>query len=85
MVKGDGVIPHEFVVVRTDLPADQLPLDEDGTEVDEDAVDAVGEVEDVDPGTTQDLVLTLAPGNYVAFCNIENHYGAGMHVAFTVH
>lgn len=79
-----GVTMHEFVVFRTDLPPDQLPLTSDGLEVDEDALEALGEVEDVLPGTSQEFTVTLTPGAYVAICNIETHYGAGMRTSFTV-
>ncbi|MEJ2484728.1 MAG: hypothetical protein P8Y68_03235 [Anaerolineales bacterium] len=47
----------------------------------------VDEVEDVEPGMTTDLTVTLEPGNYVLLCNIDSdemHYQHGMHVAFTV-
>jgi uncharacterized cupredoxin-like copper-binding protein len=83
-VRNVGVTMHEFVVFRTDLPADQLPLTPDGLEVDEDALEALGEVEDVLPGTGQEFTVTLDPGAYVAICNIATHYAAGMRTSFTV-
>lgn len=73
---------HEFVVIKTDLPQDQLPMD--GSEVDEDAVNGIGEVEDIAPGTTKTLDLTLDAGKYVVICNIPGHYQQGMHAALTV-
>jgi uncharacterized cupredoxin-like copper-binding protein len=80
-------LEHEFVIFRTDLPQDQLPLTEEGV-VDENGagVTAIDEVE-VAPGEAQDLIVTLDPGNYVIICNIDSeemHYQHGMHVAFTV-
>ncbi len=84
VVSNSGVLTHEFVVFRTDLPADKLPMTADGVEVDEDALQAMGEVEDVLPGTTQEFTVTLEPGAYVAICNIENHYGYGMVTTFMV-
>jgi uncharacterized cupredoxin-like copper-binding protein len=84
VVNNVGATTHEFVVFRTDLPADQLPMTADGVEVDEDALEAMGEVEDVLPGTSQEFTVTLEPGNYVAICNIENHYAYGMVTTFTV-
>ena len=74
---------HEFVVVRTDLPADQLPLNADG-DVDEDQIDGVDEVEDITPGQSQDLTVNLTPGHYALICNLPDHYGQGMHIDFTV-
>jgi uncharacterized cupredoxin-like copper-binding protein len=81
-------LTHEFVVFKTDLPEDQLPLTADGI-VDEEAdgVTAIDEVEDVEPGQSVDLTVTLDPGKYVLVCNVdsdEQHYMHGMHVAFTV-
>ena len=31
----------------------------------------------------QDLTVTLDPGNYVAICNLPDHYQAGMFTSFT--
>ena len=70
---------HEFVVVRTNLPATRLPIASDGLSVDEDALTSVGEDSDVDAGTTGLLSLNLPPGRYVYFCNLEGHYLGGMH------
>jgi hypothetical protein len=84
-----GALTHELVLVRGD-PAD-LPTDSDGA-VDEDAfesagVEAIGEVEDVESGTSKDLTADLEAGTYVVFCNIvetgleaavESHFAEGM-------
>ncbi|MCS7294536.1 MAG: hypothetical protein RMK15_00025 [Chloroflexota bacterium] len=83
--------PHELVVVRTDLPADQLPIGEDGG-IDEEAVEVLGEIEPFGVGETQKLTLDLPPGRYVLLCNIveveegqrESHYKKGMFTAFVV-
>ena len=79
---------HEFVIFKTDLPEDQLPLTADGAVDEEGAgVTHIDEVE-VKPGEASDLAVNLAPGNYVMICNIndnnEQHYMHGMHQAFTV-
>jgi uncharacterized cupredoxin-like copper-binding protein len=80
-------LTHEFVIFKTDLPADQLPLNDDGT-VNEDGagVSHIDEVE-LEPGAAQDLTVTLDSGNYVLICNIDStemHYQHGMYVPFTV-
>jgi uncharacterized cupredoxin-like copper-binding protein len=75
---------HEFVVVRTDLPADQLPIAADGLSVDEDQLRSVGEISQVETETTASLALSLAPGHYVFFCNLEGHYLGGMHGSLVV-
>ena len=81
-------LTHEFVIFKTDLPEDQLPLTADGAVDEEGAgVTHIDEVE-VKPGEASDLAVNLAPGNYVMICNIndnnEQHYMHGMHQAFTV-
>lgn len=81
-------LTHEFVVFKTDLDAANLPLTDEGI-VDEEAagITLIDEVEDVEPGMSADLTVTLEPGNYVLVCNIDSdelHYQHGMHVAFVV-
>jgi len=81
-------LKHEFVIFKTDLPEDQLPLNSEGA-VDENGagITHIDEVE-VEVGQSADLTVNLEPGNYVLICNIndnnEMHYGHGMHVPFTV-
>jgi uncharacterized cupredoxin-like copper-binding protein len=78
---------HEFVVFKTDLPADQLPLTSEGI-VDEEAegLTLIDEAEDIEMGATTDLTVNLDPGNYVLVCNTAEklHYSHGMYAAFTV-
>ena len=82
---------HEFVVLKTDLDAGALPVDENGAVTEEgDGIEVVDEIEDVAVGATQELTVTLAAGKYVLLCNIydetdsEAHYMMGMRTAFTV-
>ena len=85
--------PHELVVVKTDIPAAELPTREDGA-FDEEAegVEVIGEIEEFDVGLTESLTLELAPGSYVLLCNLveeedgamEAHYQMGMWVEFEV-
>lgn len=83
-------LTHEFVVFKTDLPADQLPLNDEGI-VDEAAGGSnlvlIDEKEDIEPGMSTDLTVNLESGNYVLICNIDSdelHYTHGMYVPFTV-
>ena len=78
-VHNDAPATHEFVVVRTDDPEDRLPIASDGISVDEDALTSAGELSDAPSGADLTLALTLAPGRYVFFCNMEGHYLGGMH------
>jgi uncharacterized cupredoxin-like copper-binding protein len=78
---------HEFVIFKTDLPEDQLPLTAENI-VDEAGagITFINEVEDVEQGTSKDLTVTLEPGRYVLLCNTTEklHYQHGMHIVFTV-
>lgn len=81
-------LKHEFVIFKTDLPEDKLPLTSDGV-VDENGkgVTHIDEISGLDPGKSQDLTVDLKPGKYVFICNLdhgEQHYQHGMHVSFTV-
>ena len=85
-IKNGGTTLHEFVVVRTDLSADKLPLASSAPEVDEDSdkLHSVDEVEDIAVGATADLKVDLPAGHYVVICNVPGHYSSGMHADFTV-
>ncbi|MDP9330652.1 MAG: hypothetical protein M3P11_08460 [Actinomycetota bacterium] len=78
-IHNQAPVTHEFVVVRSDLPPDQLAIGSDGLSVDEDQLDPVGEIGEVESGTIQTLALHLSPGHYDFFCNLEGHYLGGMH------
>ena len=91
-ISNTGPSVHEFVVVKTDLAADNLPTDSDGAVVEGGALQAIGEVEDVLVGTPQTFTASLDAGHYVFFCNIVEqggggaiaHYVQGMRRDFTV-
>jgi uncharacterized cupredoxin-like copper-binding protein len=82
--------PHEFVIIRTDLAPDALPV-EDGA-VPEDEVDIVDEIEPFAPGSSASITVDLEAGSYVLICNITeemdgevmSHYELGMFAPFTV-
>src|SRR6266508_6087199 len=93
----NGDKEHEFIVRKTDLKADSLPLVDSGEDtgrIDEEssALSEVGnpsEVAVVPPGSTGlSLRLKLEKGHYVLFCNLKVedllHYQKGMHIDFTV-
>jgi uncharacterized cupredoxin-like copper-binding protein len=79
-VRNRGKTRHEFVVLRTNVAADKLPVkngraSEKGQK---------GEIGNLAPGATKRLTLTLAKGKYVLICNLSGHYQAGQHAAFTL-
>jgi uncharacterized cupredoxin-like copper-binding protein len=88
-VTNNGTFTHEFVVDRAADVA-SLPLKPDG-EVNEDSIsDAnhLGEVEDIAPGKSRSLTVTMTAGKYVLFCNrvdgTTGHFKRGMHTDMTV-
>lgn len=81
-VTNSGSQMHEFVVVKTDLKADALPVADN--KIDESTLTPVDEIEDIAAGATPSLSVDLAAGHYVLLCNIETHYGQGMHADFDV-
>ena len=73
---GDG--EHELVVAASNRKPGKLPTTRRG-DVDEDAVDVIGEVSETRPGRTGATTLDLVRGRYVMFCNVSGHYAAGMY------
>jgi len=90
-VTNAGTIPHEFVVVKSDLSPEGLPV-ENGN-VTEAQVNIIEEIEAFAAGTTRSLELDLTPGKYLLICNITeqppgqrpvSHYQNGMVAFFQV-
>lgn len=85
---------HEFVIIRTDLAATELPTDDDGVVLEDgEGMEVVDEIEDIPVDDTQTLTVDLEAGSYVLICNIlqtepdgslEAHYAVGMRTGFTV-
>ncbi|WP_179402307.1 cupredoxin domain-containing protein [Burkholderia guangdongensis] len=78
----DSPMTHEFVVLKTDLADGALPV-RDG-QVLERGLRKIGEIEDIAPGQSRHLTLTLAPGRYALICNMPGHYALGMHTTLVV-
>ena len=81
-VTNGGTIVHEFVILKTDVLAKDLPLT--GDSVDEGAFNAIGEVEETEAGGTGTFTATMAAGHYAIICNIPGHVTQGMITDFTV-
>jgi uncharacterized cupredoxin-like copper-binding protein len=77
---------HEMFLVKTDLAVDKLPLEPDGSSINEDSnqFTKLGSVEDVDAGKSGEMTVKLEPGRYVYFCNKPGHYKMGMAGEITV-
>ena len=94
-VKNNGTIEHELVVLKTDVPYDQIPITDAGdppapvkvgaNKLDE--ANNIGETGDpnLKPGDTRTFTIKdMAPGKYVLICNLADHYRLGMRAPFTV-
>lgn len=90
-VSNIGEDMHEFLVIKTDLAPDALPTEDDGSyEEDGPGTDLLEEIEEIDPGESEDLTIDLSAAKYVLICNmvhqeddeLEVHYALGMHTAF---
>ena len=81
-VRNLGTMEHSFVVLKTDVPQDKLPVDGASAKAKEDG--KVGEIASIPAGKSAAVTLELSPGKYVFICNIASHYQLGMHTGFTV-
>lgn len=77
-----GEATHELVVASTKRKPGNLPRTHG--EVDEEALNVIGEVSEREPGESGTTTLNLKPGKYVMFCNVPGHYKAGMYGRITV-
>jgi len=77
---------HELSVLRTDLPAEELPENtvEFVVEVEAPGIEVVGSTRVLEEGTTESLTVELEPGPYVLICNLTSHYARGMWAEFSV-
>lgn len=80
VVRNDGSMTHEFVVLRSDRRAGGLPV-KGGKAVE---TGRRGELSQIASGVSRRLTLTLRPGRYVLLCNLLGHYQAGQFAALRV-
>jgi len=82
-----GTVPHEIVIFKTALPANHLPLSADGNVNEESPllVNVADSGDALKPGGAKSFTSSsLAPGHYVAVCNLPGHYRLGMRLDVTV-
>ena len=95
VVKNNGTIEHEAVILKTKTPFDKLPITYGGdppapvkTGADKVSEDTnIGETGDpnLKPGDTRTFkIANMTAGDYAIVCNIAGHYGKGMRAAFTI-
>ena len=86
-VENNGLLNHNFIVVKTDLAADSLDVNSFEAKVNEQTIgEILGRIveENLGPGDTTSLSLNMEPGKYVIFCNVAAHYQSGMYSQFYV-
>jgi uncharacterized cupredoxin-like copper-binding protein len=86
VIENRGPSTHELNVDRTSLASGVLPMRANTLQVNEDSSKLVnvGSLGDIPMRSTRRLTLTLTPGHYVLFCNLEGHYLGGMHTDLKV-
>ena len=80
VVRNNGTMAHEFVVLRSNAPAGRVPV-KGGKAVE---TGRLGEIADIPKGASKRLTLKLKPGRYVLLCNVLGHYQAGQYAALRV-
>lgn len=83
-IENVGATEHEMVVIQTDVAIADMPVEKHETDEEAPGMNPIGEVEDVQPGESTDLVLTLEPGRYVFLCNLPKHFERGMATEFEI-
>jgi uncharacterized cupredoxin-like copper-binding protein len=84
-ISNTGKEKHEFVILRTDLAANALPILDTGKVPEEGTgIAHVDEIDGVSPGQQRDLTVDLKPGTYLLVCNYPGHVHSGMAAFFVV-
>ena len=85
VIDNQGRVEHELVILSTDLAAESLPLNPDGS-VDENAPGGavVDVAEGIGPRGGAQLTVSLSPGHYLAISNIADDFSQGMFADFFV-
>jgi hypothetical protein len=77
---------HNFEVLRTDLPAGDLPVSDlnFSVEVEAPGIEILGSTPSLQEGANESLTVNLEPGPYVLICNLTSHYMRGMWAEISV-
>jgi uncharacterized cupredoxin-like copper-binding protein len=79
-VTNSGTVIHEFVILKTKVPFDKIPVVKNRVS----EAKSVGEIGSIGKGKTKSKTFKLKAGKYVLVCNIAKHYALGMRAAFKV-
>ena len=80
VVRNDGSLVHQFVVLRSDRRAAGVPL-KAGKAVE---TGRLGGIKHIASGVSKQLTMTLRPGRYILLCNLMGHYQAGQFAGLRV-
>jgi hypothetical protein len=77
---------HNFEVLRTDLPAGDLPVNDLNLSVEVEApgIEIAGSVPPLPDDARESLTVDLESGAYVLICNLTRHYERGMWAELSV-
>ena len=80
-----GSVQHEFLVTKTSYEPGKIPIGSNNRFDEEDkGLSVVDEIPEWAVNESKVLKVNLEAGTYELLCNIEGHYGNGMHTSFTV-
>ena len=77
VVRNDGTMDHEFLVLHSDRHHHSLKV-KGGKAVE---TGRLGEIPKIPSGTVKRITLKVSPGRYVLLCNMLGHYQAGQYAA----
>ena len=77
VVRNDGTMAHEFVVLRSDRHHHSLSV-KGGKALE---AGRLGRIPQIPAGTSKRITLRVHPGKYVLLCNMLGHYQAGQFAA----
>jgi uncharacterized cupredoxin-like copper-binding protein len=75
VVRNDGTMAHEFLVLRSDRHHHSLKV-KGGKAVE---TGRLGEIPQIPAGTSKRITLRVPPGKYIMLCNMLGHYQAGQY------
>ncbi len=86
VIHNNGAVPHEFVVFKTNLALNQLPMKEGKLDEDSKSLKNVADSgeQKLNSGENKTLHANLTPGKYAVICNVGNHFRLGMKTTLTV-
>jgi uncharacterized cupredoxin-like copper-binding protein len=80
VVRNNGTMDHEFLVLRSDRHHHSLKL-KGGQAVE---TGRLGEIPKIPAGTSKRITLKVPRGKYIMLCNMLGHYQAGQYASLRV-